>query len=420
MHYNKTLFFLFIGLFSAATLDAKPHKSTKNLSHKNSSQKPVETNQDLSNQVDPKYGIPIKAPYALLIDYDTNEVLLEKNADALMTPSSMTKILTAYMVMKKLKDGAVKEDTEFVVSKNAFRVEGSTSFLNIDDRVKVIDLLKGLIIQSGNDAAVVLAEGIAGSEAGFSNELNQLAKSLGANNTHFVNASGLPHPDHKTTARDLSIIGKRTIQDFPNYYPLWGMTEYAYAGTRQMNRNPLLYKNVGCDGIKTGSSDDGGYGIVASCLREGRRLILVINGLKNMQARADEAMSLMNWGFCIFDNYKILSKGKVIDKIPVWLGHINYVDIVVPNDITLTTKRIDPSHIKYTLDYEKSVSGPRECGFQIGKVTVTIQSLNLTREYPLVLAEEIRPVGLLSRLYDYVVKLFGGRQYKPLPPVTQG
>ncbi|CAO5674941.1 MAG: D-alanyl-D-alanine carboxypeptidase DacC [Holosporales bacterium] len=363
------------------------------------------------------------APYALLIDAQTDTVLFENQPDAKMAPASMTKMLTAYIVMERLENGMLTEDTLFTVGKNAFRVEGSTSYLNINDQVKVIDLLKGLIVQSGNDASIVLAEGIAGTEQAFAELMNKKAQELGMVNSHFENANGLPSQNHLTTARDLVILAKRLREDFPKYYPLWGIKSYQHAGVEQMNRNPLLkYPQMGCDGIKTGHTQASGYGITATCEQNGRRLYAVVHGLKSDGKRREEIRNLMNYGFNLYNNYHLFAANHVVDHIPVWKGQKNLVKIGFKQSVILVTKKIDPKKdIKLEFDYPTTFKAPLQKGAEIGKLVITHPFG--TKEVPLIVLEDIQEAGFVGRLYDGLIHLFGGRSYcdrqKKIIPLTQ-
>ena len=215
-------------------------------------------------------AIEISAAQAILVDFETGEVLFEKNADAPMTPSSMSKIITVYKVFEHLKDGRLELSDSFPVSEKAWRKKGSKMFVAVNSRVKVEDLIRGIVVQSGNDASIVVAEGLAGSEDAFAAELNKKAQELGMTNSHFVNASGWPNPEHQTTARDLAKLAAATIRDFPGYYHYYSEKTFTYNGIKQGNRNPLIYRNVGADGLKTGHTEAGGYGLTASALRNGR------------------------------------------------------------------------------------------------------------------------------------------------------
>ncbi|MGE4061483.1 MAG: D-alanyl-D-alanine carboxypeptidase family protein, partial [Sphingomonadales bacterium] len=241
----------------------------------------------------------IQAKQAIMVDYTTGTVLMEKNPDERMAPSSMTKMMTDYVVFDALKKGAMKLDEELTVSERAWKMGGSTMFLKVGDRVKVEDLLKGTIIVSGNDACVALAEGLGGSVEGFSNMMNQMAAQLGMKNSHFVNPHGLSEPEHYSSARDLAILAAHIIREFPEYYPYYSQREFAYGENlktgdpiNQQNRNPTLGVVDGVDGLKTGYTEEGGYGVTVSGKRGDTRLILVVNGLPSTRARAEESRGL--------------------------------------------------------------------------------------------------------------------------------
>src|SRR5690606_24953816 len=234
---------------------------------------------------------------AILIDVDTRTVLFEKNSQARMPTSSMSKVLTAYLVFEAIKDGRIKLDDTLPVSEKAWRMQGSKMFVPIGEQVKVEDLLRGVIVQSGNDATVVLAEGISGTEEAFADLMNITAKKIGMNNSHFMNASGWPDPNHYSTAYDLALLAYHMITEHSDYYHYYSEKEFTFNKIKQGNRNPLLYRNIGADGIKTGHTEEAGYGLMASAVQGGRRLILVVNGLESMQQRADESARLLSWGF---------------------------------------------------------------------------------------------------------------------------
>ncbi len=363
-----------------------------------------------SKPTTPFIGMPIDidvdAREVYLIDSETGAVLLEKDATQPMHPSSMTKIMTAYLVIQKIKEGVIKPDTILTVSKNGWRVEGSSMFLNLNDQVSVADLLKGLIIQSGNDASVTLAENISGSEAAFAKEMTRVAHEMGATQTHFVNTSGLPVPEHLTTAKDLATISQRVIKDHSDYYPIYSEKEFSYGKIKQGNRNPLLYKNIGCDGIKTGSSSVAGYGMVASCLQDGRRLILVINGLKSMQARANEATKLITWGFRSFVNKEIATQGKVIGDIPVTYGEHDFVTAVVSAKRVITIPKAFESTLKTSIEAFPTVEAPVAAGTVLGKMTITSTALNEPIVIDLVAKAPVERAGLLKYLGQLLASPF--------------
>ncbi len=236
-----------------------------------------------------------EAKQAIIIDYDTNTVLYEKNADEKMPTSSMSKVLTTIVVYDAIRDGKLKMDQDLPVSERAWKMGGSRMFLDINTTAKVEDLIKGVVIQSGNDACVVLAEGVAGTEENFSDLLNRKAADIGMKNSHFMNSNGWPDPNHYSTARDLALMGMYLIKNYPEDYKYYSEIDFTYNNIKQGNRNPLLYKSIGADGIKTGHTEDGGYGLIGSAVANGRRIVMVINGTSSMQARADESEKLMKW-----------------------------------------------------------------------------------------------------------------------------
>lgn len=358
----------------------------------------------------PFVGLPLDvdviAREAYLIDYDTGTVLLEKNAEVPIHPSSMTKIMTAYLVIDKIKTGVIKKDSVFTVSKNGWKLEGSSMFLNINDQVKVEDLLKGLIIQSGNDASVTLAESISGSEGAFAAEMTRRAHEMGAKKTKFLNASGLPLPEHQTTAKDLAIISTHAIKDQPEYYPLYKEVDFTYGNIKQGNRNPLLYKNIGCDGIKTGSSQIAGYGIVASCIQDGRRVILVVNGLKSMQARADEATKLITWGLRTFTNKTITTAQQVFGKIPVTYGNTGHVNVVARNTFLVTVPKAFENELKTKTELTESIEAPVTSGMTLGKITVTCPAFKEPIIFDLIAETDVERAGFIKRIGQKIAAIF--------------
>jgi len=348
------------------------------------------------------------AKQIFLVDYDTGRVLLEKNADERISPSSMTKILTVMLVFERLKKDRLKLSDTLLVSPRAWQQEGSRMFLNPNTLVSIDDLLKGIVIQSGNDATSVIAEGLSSSEAQFANEMTAFAKELGATNSHFTNASGLPEEQHYTTARDLALLGAALIRRYPEFYPMFSVQEFTYNNIRQGNRNPLLYKKgVPVDGIKTGMSSTGGYGIVASGEVNGLRLILVLNGMESMNARSQIADSLLSWGFREFKKYKLASKGQVLASADVWLGVEGQVPLVLQNDISVLMSFKEYDQLKTKIVYQNPVEAPVQAGQILGKLVVEMPGQK-PLEYPLVAGKAVEEVGVFKRVLSAVNHVIWG------------
>jgi D-alanyl-D-alanine carboxypeptidase (penicillin-binding protein 5/6) len=356
----------------------------------------------------------IQAKQAIMIDYTTGAVLMEKAPDEHMTPSSMTKMMTDYVVFDALKKNAMKLDEKLTISERAWKMGGSTMFLKVGDRVPVEDLLKGTIIVSGNDACVALAEGLGGSVEGFSNMMNQMADRLGMKNSHFINPHGLAEDQHYSSARDLAILASHIIRDFPEYYVYYSQREFAYGQNlktgdpiSQQNRNPTLGVVDGVDGLKTGYTEAGGYGVTVSGKRGNTRLILVINGLPSVKARAEESRGLMEWGFRNFDTYTLLKAGTVIEEAPVWLGVKAKVPLTVSKDVTLTLSREAKMGAKAKIKYTAPIKAGTPKGTQVGTVTLTLPGMNEI-QVPLVVAEDVEKVGTFGKVGSAIDYLLSG------------
>ena len=350
-------------------------------------------------------GIETQAKHALVLEADTGVVLLDKGADERMPPASMSKIMTAYVVFDMLKQGRANPEDELPVSERAWRLQGSKMFVPLGGRLSIDNLLKGVIIQSGNDACLVLAEGLAGSEEAFVDLMNQKAKEIGLKDSHFANVSGLPDPDHYMTARDLATLAMRTIKDFPEYYHYYGDTEYEFNNIKQGNRNPLLYKGMGADGLKTGHTEEAGYSLTASVKREDRRVILVLGGLPTMKARAQESERLIDWAFREFNDYRLFAAGVKVDEAEVWLGSEAKVPLTVSQDLRITLARKARKDMKVTAQYDRPIAAPITKGQTVGKVIVTAPDVPPT-EVPLVTAADIPrmdPLGRIATLAGYLV-----------------
>ena len=341
--------------------------------------------------------IDTQATHAFIIEADTGTVLLDKNAEDRMPPASMSKVMTAYLVFDYLKQGRAKLDDELPVSEHAWRTGGSKMFVPLGGRIKIEDLVRGMVVQSGNDACVVLAEGLAGSEEAFVDQMNQKAKEIGLTNSHFADVNGLPNPDHYMSARDLATLALRTIEDFPEYYKIYGEKEFKYNNINQGNRNPLLYKDLGADGLKTGHTDEAGYSLLASAVRGDRRIILVLGGLPTMKARAQESERLLEWAFREYNNYKLFSAGDKVDDADVWLGAEPKVPLTVQKDLAVTLPRKSRKDMKVTVSYDRPVPAPIKKGDQIGKVVITAPDVPPT-EAPLYAAASVDRMGVFGRV----------------------
>ena len=359
-------------------------------------------------------AIETKAKNMILMDYDTGQYLYEKDAQRMIPPASMSKLMTIYIIFSKLKDGSLSEDDVFTVSENAWRKGGaasgsSTMFLNIKEKVRVGDLLQGIIIQSGNDACIVAAENIAGSEEDFAKMMNATAKRLGMNNSSFANATGWPHPDQRMSVEDLAILARAIIKEFPEYYYLFSEKNYTHNNIRQGNRNPLLYSMPEADGLKTGHTEEAGFCLTGSAKRGDRRLISVMSGLSSNKERSEEAEKIMNWGFREFDNYKVLSQGQKVAEVPVWFGEEKQVDLLVNEDLVSTIKKSKAQKVKLTAVYDKPVKAPIAQGDKLGFVRVEIPGQPV-KEVPLIAAKDVKKLGWFGKMMENVKYLLFGEE----------
>ena len=357
----------------------------------------------------PAAAIETSAREALVLDAETGTVLLEKEADTSMPPASMSKIMTIYLIFERLKDGRLSLDDEFLVSEKAWNWGGSKMFVEVGKQVRVEDLLRGVIVQSGNDASIVLAEGVGGTEEGFAEEMTRKARELGMTGSSFANATGWPDPNQRMTARDLAILARRTIEDFPGYYSIYAETEFTYSDIRQGNRNPLLYKSLGADGLKTGHTEEAGYGLTASAERGGRRIILVLNGMDSVRARSEESARLINWAFREFNNYALFTPGEVVEEAPVWLGGETSVPLIVSEGLTLTLSRKARAGMKVTISYVSPIPAPIAEGQRVATLTLTATETEPI-EIPLQAGKAVDRLGLFGRINAGVRFLVFGAQ----------
>ena len=339
------------------------------------------------------------AEEAFIMDYDTGTTLYDKKGDERMPTSSMSKVLTMIVVFDAIKAGKMSMEQTLPVSEKAWRMQGSKMWVDINKQSKVEDLVQGVIVQSGNDACIVLAEGLAGSEENFAALMNEKAKEIGMENSHFVNASGWPDDNHYSTPRDLAIMARYLIQNEGDYYKYYSQKEFTYNNITQGNRNPLLYANLGADGVKTGHTEVAGYGLIGSAVRDGRRVIMVINGTKSMQERADEAKKLIEWALVSFKNLNVAKKGEVYANAPVILGQAKEVPLTVAEDIRMTLPFKDSKAIKMQASYQAPLKAPVKAGDQIGKLTIKVGELP-PKEVPLLAAADVAEGSFFNRAIE--------------------
>lgn len=359
-------------------------------------------------------AIETKAKNLILMDYDTGQYLYSKDAQKMIPPASMSKLMTVYMVFEKLKDGSLSLDDTFTVSENAWRKGGaasgsSTMFLNIGEKVKVGDLIQGIIIQSGNDACIVAAENISGSEEDFAKATIEKAQKMGLNNSSFANSTGWPHPDQKMSVEDLAKLARILIKDFPEYYHLFSEHNFTHNNIKQGNRNPLLYSMPEADGLKTGHTEEAGFCLTGTAKRGDRRLISVMSGLSSNKERSEEAEKIMNWGFREFDNYKVLKQGQKITELPVWFGTEQTVDLLVNQDVLRTIKKNKAAKVKMTASYDKPVKAPIKQGDKLGVVKVEVPGSEAI-EIPLIANKDINKMGWFGTVGENIKYILFGAE----------
>ncbi len=335
------------------------------------------------------------ARWAVIVDYNTGATLLDKDADVPQPPSSMTKLMTAYIVYGMLKSGRLNLTQELPVSERAWRMGGSKMFVQLGSQVKVEDLVRGMIVQSGNDACIVLAEGIAGSEEQFVELMNAKAKELGLTNSVFRNTTGWPDPDHHMSVRDIATLARRIIQDFPEYYKYDSEKTFKYNNIEQENRNPLVQKGL-ADGLKTGHTDAGGYGLVASALRNGRRVIMVLNGLGTMHQRAEESERLLEWAFREFEDVTLFTAGDTVEQAPVWLGAEPTVPLVGGRELAVSMPRNWRAKARIAIEYESPIQAPVVRGTTLGRLSVSGEGVP-EMSVPLLAGADVPRLGLPGR-----------------------
>jgi D-alanyl-D-alanine carboxypeptidase (penicillin-binding protein 5/6) len=357
-------------------------------------------------------GFQTSAPVAILIDADSGMVLYEKNADQPTYPSSMAKLMTAELVFQALKEGRLKQDDEVTISENAWRKGGapsggSTMYATLNSRVKVHDLIRSVVIQSGNDACIALAEAMAGNEPAFATLMTRRARELGLAKANFTNSNGLPDPDMTVSVRELALLAQHIIRTYPEFYPLYNEREFTWNKIRQQNRNPLLAMGMGADGLKTGYTKEAGYGLVGSAVQNGLRLIVAVNGIKSAKERADEARKLLDWGYRGFEARMLFADGETVGEAKLYGGEQGRVPLVAEKPIRLLVPRGTSEKITAKIIYSGPVPAPVEKGKPIGKLKVW-RGDNVTLEVPLQAGESIAVGSVTQRAFDAATELVIG------------
>ncbi|HIC67268.1 MAG TPA: D-alanyl-D-alanine carboxypeptidase [Paracoccus sp.] len=355
----------------------------------------------------PVQAFETNAQTAWVYDVATGTVLMEKNADQQIPPASMSKLMTIYMLFEALREGRVQMDTRLPVSTNARQMQGSTMFLNEQDRPTVDELIKGIIVLSGNDACVVVAEGLSGTEAAFARQMTQKGKEIGLTNSVFTNSSGWPDPDHLMTARDLGTLAVRLIRDFPELYKNFAIREFGFDGrapANRFNRNPLLSLGIGADGLKTGHTQEAGYGLVGSAVQNGRRVVFVITGLSGETARAEEAERIVNWSFRQFTMKKLVPAGETVVEAPVWLGTQDRLGLTTNEGVNVLIPAGAQDSVKVEAVYDSPIPAPIAKGDEVGRLVVTVPGAK-DAVTPLIAAQDVPAAGFMGRMKGAVTRL---------------
>lgn len=341
----------------------------------------------------------IAAKSYILIDYNSGKIIAQKNADMPVAPASITKVMTAFVIFSELEEGNIKLDDMVTVSKKAWKTPGSRMFINVNSKVSVEDLLQGMIIQSGNDASVALAEYVAGSEDTFAALMNQHAQELGMKNTHFINSTGLPDADHKTTARDLAILARALIKRYPQYYKWYSTKEFTYNKIKQPNRNKLLWRDKSVDGMKTGHTEEAGYCLLSSAKRNNMRLIAVVLGTQSTNARAQESQKLLNFGFRFYESHIIYPAHNTLKNIRIYKGSKEQLPVGVAKDISVTIPRGQYKNLKPAMTINTPIEAPVSKGQKLGSVEIRLNGKVLARS-PLIALQTIPEGSLWQQAKD--------------------
>lgn len=354
-----------------------------------------------------KQPFDVKGVAAVLGDLDTGVIMLEKEADKVVPPASLTKIMTLFLVFEALSRGDLNLEQKLPVSEKAWRMVGSKTFVRVGDQIKVDDLVRGIAVQSGNDACIVVAEHLGGSESGFADLMNAKARELGMTNTHYVNPTGMPDPSHYTSARDMFKLASAIMNRFSEYSHFFREKQYTFSGIQQYNRNRLLWRDPSITGLKTGHTKDAGYCLVATSEKEGQRLSAVIMGATGSKVREEEALRLLRYGNRTFETVRIYEPGVTIRSLKVWKGTTDFVDATVDKPVVVTVPRKERSGLEVGMIYEEPMYGPLEKGQKIGSVIVKFKGQELLNR-PVVAATEVPSGGIFNNLLDSVRLFFGG------------
>jgi D-alanyl-D-alanine carboxypeptidase (penicillin-binding protein 5/6) len=345
----------------------------------------------------------LNASSYLLMDFDSSQVLVEHNADERVSPASITKIMTAYVVYKALAEGHIGPEDEVLISEKAWRMEGSRTFVEVNKRVKLNDLLMGMIVQSGNDASVALAEHVGGSEQAFANMMNAEAQGLGLKNTRFLNATGMPDDEHYSTARDIAMLSQALIRDFPDQYHRYSIRQYTFNEITQYNRNRLLWRDDSVDGLKTGFTETAGYCLVSSAKRNNMRLISVVMGTDGPKSRISHSQSLLNYGFRFYETHKLYTAGEILTKTRIWRGEIENLPLGLAKDLYITIPRGQYKALAASMDLKPSIDAPVSSGEAYGKVKIALNEQSINQQ-PLIALKTIPEGGLWRQTVDTVLQ----------------
>lgn len=386
----------------------KPASNTKNATNQVNSaaaRPDTATATNTPSSATPQSIIPnaptVDAKGYILMDANTGMILAGKDIDTQMAPASLTKLMTLYQVASALKDNRIHLTDRIPISEKAWRTGGSKMFIRVGDQVPLSDLIQGIAVVSGNDACVAVAEQLAGTEESFAELMNHSAKLLGMNNTHYTDATGLPNPQHYTTPRDLALLTKAIVNQYPQYYHWYSQKEFFYNGIRQPNRDILLWRDPSIEGMKTGHTEDAGYCLVSTASRNGMRLIAVVMGSSSTRNRADASMALLNYGFRFYETKKFFAANVPVQKAPVWFGKSDFVPLGVNQSLYITLPLGQPEKVKSTITVMNNIKAPIEKNQQLGTITLTLADKNL-RTMPLVALQPVPKGGIFSRMKDHI------------------